>query len=227
MHKEIDGIKIEIIKKNIKNLHLYVKTPDGRVVVSAPKYLSYERILEFVHSKIVWIREQQVKILSQPHYEEKQYVDGDFIYVIGKKYALKVEYGFKKNQITMSDDILTLSLKKEFTQKQKEKLIKEYYREILKKVIEIYLPKWENITNLHCESWQTKDMKTRWGTCNTTTRTIWFSLGLAQKPIECIEYVILHELSHLKVKCHGKDFKAILDKFMPEWREVKKKLNLI
>lgn len=89
----------------------------------------------------------------------------------------------------------------------------------------IYLPKWEKITGLYCNSWQTKYMTTRWGTCNTNTRKIWFNLQLAKKPIECLEYVVLHELAHLKVRNHGKDFIAIMDQYMPYWRETKKLLN--
>ena len=96
---------------------------------------------------------------------------------------------------------------------------------MLKEKIELYLPKWEQITVLYCDSWQTKYMTTRWGTCNTATKKIWFNLQLAKKPVECLEYVMLHELAHLKVRNHGKDFVAILDKYMPYWRETRKLLN--
>lgn len=96
---------------------------------------------------------------------------------------------------------------------------------MLKEKIEIYLPKWESITGLHCDSWQTKYMTTRWGTCNTNTRKIWLNLQLAKKPTECLEYVILHELTHLKIRNHSKDFVAIMDHYMPYWRDIKQKLN--
>jgi len=96
---------------------------------------------------------------------------------------------------------------------------------VLKEKIALYLPKWEKATNLYCDSWQTKYMTTRWGTCNTDTKKIWFNLQLAKKPIECLEYVILHELAHLKEKTHNSDFVAILNAYMPNWREIKKKLN--
>ena len=96
---------------------------------------------------------------------------------------------------------------------------------MLKEKIELYLPKWEQISGLYCDSWQTKYMTTRWGTCNTATKKIWFNLQLAKKPVECLEYVMLHELAHLKVRNHGKDFVAILDKYMPYWRETRKLLN--
>lgn len=225
MHTEINGISIEIIKKNIKNMHLYVQPPDGKVQVSAPKHLSDESILMFVRTKIGWIRKQQEKFKNQPRQTERQYVSGESFYVLGKQYYLQVEYSYKGNSLVLSGDKAIITVRKESTPKQREYFVREWYREILKAEIEKYLPKWEKKTGLYCDSWQTKYMTTRWGTCNTNTKKIWFNLQLAKKPVECIEYIILHELAHLKVKNHGNDFVAILDSYMPYWRETKKKLN--
>lgn len=225
MHTEINGISVEIIKKNIKNMHLYVQPPDGKVQVSAPKHLSDESILMFVRTKIGWVRKQQEKFKNQPRQTERQYVSGESFYVLGKQYYLQVEYSYKGNSLVLSGDKAILTVRKESTPKQREAFVREWYREILKAEIEKYLPKWEKKTGLYCDSWQTKYMTTRWGTCNTNTKKIWFNLQLAKKPVECIEYIILHELSHLKVKNHGNDFVAILDSYMPYWRETKKKLN--
>ena len=225
MHTEINGISVEIIKKSIKNMHLYVQPPDGKVQVSAPKHLSDESILMFVRTKIGWIRKQQEKFKNQPRQTERQYVSGESFYVLGKQYYLQVEYSYKRNSLILSGDKAILTVRKESTPKQREAFVREWYREILKAEIEKYLPKWEKKTGLYCDCWQTKYMTTRWGTCNTNTKKIWFNLQLAKKPVECIEYIILHELAHLKVKNHGNDFVAILDSYMPYWRETKKKLN--
>ncbi len=225
MHTEINGISIEIIKKNIKNMHLYVQPPDGRVQVSAPNHLSDESIFMFIRTKIWWIKKQQEKFKNQPRQTERQYVSGESFYVLGKQYYLQVEYGYKGNSLVLSGDKAILTVRKESTPKQREAFVREWYREILKAEIKKYLPKWERKTRLYCDSWQTKYMTTRWGTCNTNTRKLWFNLQLAKKPIECIEYVILHELAHLQVKNHGSDFIAILDRYMPNWREIKKMLN--
>jgi predicted metal-dependent hydrolase len=111
------------------------------------------------------------------------------------------------------------------TVEQRGRWVNEWYREQLKEKIQKYLPKWEAITGLYPSSWQTKYMTTRWGTCNTKTGKIWFNLQLAKKPVECLEYVILHELVHLKVKNHGPDFVAMMDLHMPYWRDVRKNLN--
>ena len=225
MQIEISGIKIEVQKKNIKNLHLVVAPPDGKVRVSAPMHLSDESITMFVRTKLSWIKKQQQKFEKQPRQAEREYVSGETLYLFGQQYFLRVEYSYKGNLLVLEGNEAILTVRKESNAKQREAFVNEWYRSKLKEKIEIYLPKWERITGLHCDSWQTKYMTTRWGTCNTNTRKIWLNLQLAKKPIECLEYVILHELAHLKVRNHSKDFVAIMDQYMPYWRETKKLLN--
>lgn len=225
MQIEISGIEIEVQKKNIKNLHLIVAPPDGRVRVSAPMHLSDDSIKMFVRTKLCWIKKQQEKFEKQPRQSEREYVSGETLYVFGQQYFLRVEYSYKGNSLVLSGNEAILTVRKESTAKQREAYVNEWYRALLKEKIEIYLPKWENITGLYCDSWQTKYMTTRWGTCNTNTRKIWLNLQLAKKPIECLEYVILHELAHLKVRNHSKDFVTIMNQYMPYWREKKQLLN--
>lgn len=225
MNVLISDIQIEIIKKDIKNMHLSVLPPDGKVRVSAPNNLSDESIIMFVKTKLGWIKKQQEKFEQQPRQSEREYVSGETLYVWGHQYYLQVEYNQKKNSLVLEGNKAILSVRKESTVKQREKFVNEWYRSLLKTEVEKYLPKWEAITGLYCDSWQSKYMTTKWGTCNTSTRKIWLNLQLAKKPIECLEYVILHELAHLKVKNHGADFVAILDLHMPYWRECKKMLN--
>lgn len=221
----VSGIRIEVQKKNIKNLHLVVSPPDGIVRVSAPMHLSEESITMFVRTKLGWIKKQQMKFAMQPRQSKREFVSGETLYVWGKQFFLRVEYSYKGNALVLNGNQAILTVRKESTAKQREAFVNEWYRTLLKEKIEIYLPKWENITGLHCDSWQTKCMTTRWGTCNTNTRKIWLNLQLAKKPIECLEYVILHELGHLKVRSHNEDFVAFMDQYMPYWRETKKLLN--
>lgn len=225
MQIEISGIKIEVQKKNIKNLHLVVAPPDGKVRVSAPMHLSDESITMFVRTRLGWIKKQQEKFNSQPRQTEREYVSGETLYVFGQQYFLRVEYSYKGNSLVLSGKDAILTVRKESTAKQRQAYVNEWYRALLKEKIEIYLPKWEQITGLYCDSWQTKYMTTRWGTCNTSTKKIWFNLQLAKKPVKCLEYVMLHELAHLKVRNHGKDFVAILDQYMPYWGEIREDLN--
>ena len=225
MQIQIADISVEIIKKKIKNMHLSVLPPNGKVRVSAPLTMPDEAIAMFVRTKLGWIRKQQAKFEAQPRQSEREFVSGETLYVWGRQYFLQVEHSYKGNSLVLDGNKAILTVRKESTTKQREAFVNEWYRGLLKAEVEKYLPKWEKITGLYCSSWQSKYMTTRWGTCNTNTRKIWLNLQLAKKPIECLEYVILHELAHLKVKNHGADFVAILDRYMPYWRELKKQLN--
>ena len=225
MQIQVANISIEVIKKNIKNMHLSVLPPDGKVRVSAPITLSDDSIAMFVRTKLDWIRKQQEAFRNQPRQSERQYVSGETFYLWGKQYYLQVEYSYQGNSLILSGNKAVLTVRKESTAKQRENYVREWYREQLKEKISKVLPKWEKITDLHPESWQTKYMTTKWGTCNTKTHKIWLNLQLAKKPPECLEYVVLHELAHLRVKNHGPEFIAILDQYMPFWRDIKKLLN--
>lgn len=221
----VSNISVEVIRNNIKNMHLSVLPPDGRVRVSAPTQLTDEAITMFVRTKLGWIKKQQEKFQQQPRQSERQYVSGETLYVWGKQYFLQVEYSYKGNALTLSGDKAILTVRKESSPKQRESFVNEWYRNLLKQEVAKYLPKWEKTTGLYCSSWQSKYMTTKWGTCNPTSKKIWLNLQLAKKPIECLEYVILHELAHLKVHNHGPEFTAILDQYMPYWREHKRRLN--
>ena len=212
-------------RKNIKNMHLAVLPPDGRVRVSAPTQLTDEAITMFVRTKLGWIKKQQEKFQQQPRQSERQYVSGETLYVWGKQYFLQVEYSYKGNALTLSGDKAILTVRKESSPKQRGSFVNEWYRSLLKQEVAKYLPKWEKTTGLYCSSWQSKYMTTKWGTCNPTSKKIWLNIQLAKKPIECLEYVILHELAHLKVHNHGPEFTAILDQYMPYWRDHRCRLN--
>lgn len=224
MTLNISGIPIEIHKKKIKNIHLYVKPPNGSVTVSAPLRMSDEAIERFVRNKINWIKKHIAKFENQPRQTKREYVSGETLYVWGKQYYLQTEYG-NRNMLALSGDRAVLTVRKESTIAQREKFVREWYRELLKAEIARLLPKWERITGLKASGWQTKYMTTRWGTCNTRTGKIWLNLQLAKKTPECLEYVILHELVHLVEKRHNERFASLMDKYMPMWREVKAALN--
>lgn len=220
----ISGIPIEVCKKGIKNMHLYVKPPNGNVVVSAPLSMSDEAIERFVRTKTSWIKKQIAKFDNQPRQSEREYVSGETLYVWGKQYYLQTEFG-NKNSILLSGDKAILTVRKESTADQREIFVREWYRGLLKTEIARLLPKWEKITGLKVTGWQTKYMTTRWGTCNTNTGKIWLNLQLAKKTPECLEYVILHELIHLVEKTHNARFVSLMDQYMPMWREAKVSLN--
>lgn len=220
----IAGISILVNKKNIKNMHLYVKPPNGDVVISAPLGMSDDAIERFARMKLGWIMRQQEKFQTQARQSKREYVSGETLYVWGKQYFLQTEHG-NKNTLFLSGEKAILTVREESTAEQRDNFVREWYRELLKVEMERLLPKWENITGLRASSWQSKYMTTRWGTCNTETRKIWINVQLAKKPIECLEYIILHELVHLIEKKHDAKFIAQMDKYMPLWRELKVTLN--
>lgn len=225
MQIDVSGMKIELILKNVKNINLSVK-PDGSVSVSAPILMPKNKIIEFISSKADWIKRHQEKFLRTTPIQkyERSYNTGETIYLWGEPYELVVESG-QRNNVFVCENAILLLRRQNGTIEQREKQLNEWYREQLKEKVTGIISTWEDKTGLKCSSWQIKNMKTRWGTCNTKTKKIWISLQLAKKPIICLEYVILHELVHTRVGNHGKDFKLIMDKYMPEWRDIRKMLN--
>jgi predicted metal-dependent hydrolase len=218
----LDEIPVEVERKKIKNLHLYVKPPYGDVKVTAPKYVSDKEIKAFIEARRDWIIENVEKIKAVPVIS---YDTGDRIPIWGEFYTLSVLEDTRYSLTAHENGTADLIVREGCTQEQKEAFILEWYRKELTERVEILLPKWEAYTGLHCSGWQSKDMKSRWGTCNTKTKKIWLNVRLAEHPVECLEYVILHELAHTVVPNHGSEFKDILNKYMPEWKQYRKLLN--
>ena len=220
----VANIEVELIRKKIKNMHLYIMRPDGKVRITAPKTLAEKRIIEFISSRIDWIRDQQAKILSEPRSKPLTYSSGEEITVFGKRYILEITEG-KKNDFTFFGEKATLVCKQGTPAEKREAIVEKALREALYAKITPLFAKWEAITQLKASSFQIKKMKTRWGTCNTRTKKIWLNLELAHKSDECIEYVIMHELAHLRAPNHGKEFIAIMNYYMPRWQELRALLN--
>ncbi|MDR2927462.1 MAG: M48 family metallopeptidase [Cytophagaceae bacterium] len=224
---KIQNIEIEIVKKKIKNLHLSVLPPSGTVRISAPLSVSDENIRLFAASKISWIRAQQNKFATQLRHSEREYVSGETIYIWGKQYFMQVEYSYKSNNFLLDGEKVILTVRKESTAKQRRNYVNEVLRQYMKDEINQLLPVLEQKTGLKCKRWLVKYMKTRWGTYSDVTGTISLNLQLVHKPIECLEYIIVHELGHTIYRSHGKDFIAYVDTYLPYWREIKNKLNTL
>lgn len=220
----VSGIEVELIRKSVKNMHLYVLRPDGKVRISAPTRLSEKRIIDFVSSHIDWIIAKQNAILDEPRVAPLTYISGEIITFFGESYTLEIIESHR-NGLSFSGSKAILSCKASATTERREEIVEKAFREALYEKTAPLFEKWEAITGLHASSYQIKKMKTRWGTCNTRTKKIWLNLELAKKPVECIEYVIMHELAHLSVSNHGKDFQELMDRYMPLWKDLRKKLN--
>lgn len=221
----ISGIPIEVQKKNIKNMHLQVKPPDGHVVISAPISVDDKAIEAYARTQLGFIKRSITKFQEQPRASKRQYVTGETMYIWGKPYYLVFKADNQKNSFEIQNQNVILSMSSKSTVKQRDAFVREEYRKLLKAEIEKKLPKWEQQTGLKCDSWQTKYMVTKWGACNTGKKKLWFNLQLAQKLPRCLDYIILHELTHLITRKHDDTFIADMDRFMPNWREIRKELN--
>jgi predicted metal-dependent hydrolase len=221
----INNIEIEVQKKKIKNLHLSVLPPQGRVRISAPQNMNDEAVRMFAITKISWIKKQQDKFRNQARQCKRQYVSGESVYLWGKRYRLDVIYSNVRNDITIKGDRLILQVREASTVEQRANVLNAWYREHIKREIPNLLDKWQKIIGVTALDWGVKNMKTRWGTCNVKDKRIWLNLQLAKKYPQCLEYVVVHELVHLLEKNHNKIFIAYMDKFLPDWRTTKEELN--
>lgn len=225
-NKVIGGIEVEIIKKkNLKNLYIRVNPPLGKVVISAPVLCSDDEIRSFVLKKMPEINRVREKFKSQPRLSEREYVSGESYYLWGNPYRLEVVYGAKKTSVRKTTNKIILEVPDNTDLEKRRFALNEWYRSELKRVLDIISVKCEKRTDLKASEYLVKNMKTRWGTCNIDKRRIWINLQLVKKPMECLEYVLIHELVHLVEKNHTHKFYALVEQYCPTWKEVRKRLN--
>ena len=224
MQLKMSDVTVEIIRKDIKNMHLRVQPPDGRVVLSVPHSVSDAAIDGFVASKLAWIRRQRADVAAQMRQTQREGVTGETMYVWGKQCFLAVVEGVSYS-IDIAGQNARFTVRAGSSSEQREAHMREWYREELCREVERLLPVREERTGYKVCERKTKYMKTRWGSCNPNARRIWLNVQLAKYPIECLEYVILHELAHFVEKSHGSEFIAVMDEFMPAWRSIRKELN--
>lgn len=155
---------------------------------------------------------------------ERQYISGETYYIWGKQFYLLFQDS-SRNYLKQDGDKIILGMRQSSTSVQRQNYVREEFRKILIKQLDRLVPKWEEITGLYCDSYKTKFMLTRWGTCNAKAKRIWINLQMVEKPLECLEYIILHELVHLKISNHRSDFVEMMTKYMPDWKDRKTLLN--
>lgn len=229
MHSEeliIGGLPIEIIRKSsLKNLYIRINPPEGNVTVSTPTELADEDIKLFIIKRLPEINKVREKMLSQERQSKREYVSGESHYLWGKPYRLQVVYDGKRHSIIKTPTKIIMTVPKGADIKTREKYFIEWYRQELKGVLDLVIESCEKKTGLHANEYRIKNMRTKWGTCNIDKRRIWINLQLAKKPIECLEYVVIHELVHLIEKNHTNRFRALVEEYCPTWKEAKKILE--
>ena len=221
----VADMTVRVIRKPIKHLHLRLVPPDASVQVSAPLHLSDERIREAVLERLAWIKAKQATFATRAVPAVKQYITGEMHYYCGHPYRLEVIEGVGKQQVVLNGDVLKMTVAVASSLEKRAALMDAFYRTTLKAMMPVLLAKWQPIMGVQANDWGIKAMKTRWGTCNTRDKRIWLSLMLAKTPVECIEYVLVHELTHLLERNHTPRFHALMTHFLPNWPALKQQLN--
>ena len=222
----VSDISVDVIKKDIKNIHLAVYPPTGRVRLSSPQSMRSESLRLFVISKLGWIRKHIRNMNSQIREPEREYIQGESHWVQGQRYLMNIIEEEKPPKVKIRNKkYLDLYVRPGSDKVKREEVIKEWYRELLKKQIPSLIKKWEEELEVEIADWGVKQMKTKWGSCNVDDRRIWLNLELAKKPKHSLDDVVLHEMVHLKERHHNDRFKELLDHYMPSWRQRREELN--
>jgi predicted metal-dependent hydrolase len=222
----VGGIHVQVVRKDIKNLHLGVHPPEGHVRVAVPMHVTDERIRLAIVDKLSWIKKQQANFLAQPRQSAREMVTGESHYFFGKSYRLEVVEQAGKHKIELvGSNKIRLTVTPNTSTESRLTLMNEWYREQLKQVIPKLLEQWQSKIGVKANDWGVKKMKTKWGSCNIEAKRIWLNLDLAKKPPECLEYILVHELVHILERRHNSRFVAYMDEFMPKWRHNREVLN--
>ncbi|MDK1119551.1 MAG: SprT family zinc-dependent metalloprotease [Anaerolineae bacterium] len=222
----VNNIEVQIVRKDIKNLHLAVYPPDGRVRVAVPNHVTDENVRLAVIEKLNWIKKQQAHFETQSRQSEREMVSGETHYVWGKRYRIEVIERWGKHEINFKNNVwLRLLVSPNTSRTNRERVMNEWHRAKIKQRIPDLIEKWEPIIGVQVQDWGVKKMKTKWGSCNINAERVWLNLELAKKPAECLEYILVHEMVHLLERLHNDVFRAHMNKFMPLWSFHRSVLN--
>jgi predicted metal-dependent hydrolase len=217
---------VEIVRKDIKNFHLAVYPPKGRVRVAAPLRLNDEAVRLAVISRLSWIRKQQERFQQQDRQSAREMETGESHYYKGHRYRLDVIEHHGRPRVALSNNSrMELRIRPGTDRDEREAMLHRWYRRRLRELLPSFVAKWEPQVGVNVAETRIKKMKTRWGTSNAEARRIWLNLELAKKPLSCLEYILLHEMVHFLERHHSERFRELMDKLMPQWRLHRAELN--
>jgi len=223
---QLKDISIKCVQKDIKNTHLSVYPPNGKVVLVTPKNIRLEVARAYAISKINWIRNQQLKFKKQLRQSSLKFITRESHFLWGRLYLMKLVYKKKEKPFVIQDGkfiILTVPPRTSFA--KRAKIIHNWHKTLLRDFVFLLIQKWEKKLNVKVSNYFIQKMKTRWGSCNTVSRSIRLNTELVKKPKDLVEYVVVHELAHLIEPKHNTRFINILDKYYPSWRDARSTLN--
>ena len=222
----VSGLPVEIVRKAIKNLHLGVYPPNGRVRVAAPVKIHDEAVRLAVISRLGWIKRQRKRFHAQERQSAREYVSRESHYFLGRRYLLNVVESDGPSKVSRKGHAtLELQISKQADRHRREQILLAWYRKNLKALIPPLIAKWEAKMGMTVESWGVRRMKTKWGSCNSADRRIWLNLELAKKPVRCLEYILVHEMVHLIERRHNDRYIALMNQFLPSWRKCRDELS--
>jgi predicted metal-dependent hydrolase len=223
---QINDLDIEIVRKEIKNLHVAVYPPNGYIRVATPAQLHDEQVRLAVVSRLPWIRKQQTRLRNQVRQSAREMLDGESHFLWGQRYRLKVVERPGRPEIRLRGSAtLELCIPSDAGRDRREAVLTEWYRVHLKAAVPALIAKWQPVLGVDVNAWGVRKMKTRWGSCNTDTGKLWLNLELAKKPPRTLEYILVHEMTHLIERHHNDRFTALLDAYLPQWRTYRDELN--
>ena len=225
-HIDIRGITVEVIRKDIKNLHIGVYPPSGRVRVAAPLAFDDTTVRMAVISRIGWIQRQQATFTKQDRQSQREFVTGESHYFSGRRYRLDVIERDAPPKVWLPNNTkIALSVRPGSDRDTREAMMHRWYRQHLRAQIPPLLEKWETKIGVSVNEVRIKKMKTLWGSCNIEAKRIWLNLELAKKPESCLVYILVHEMVHLLERKHNDRFHELMDGFLPQWRAFRDELN--
>ncbi|MFA5914914.1 MAG: SprT family zinc-dependent metalloprotease [Burkholderiales bacterium] len=221
----LGDIAVDVVLKDIKNVHLSVHPPSGRVRIAAPRRMKLDTIRVFAVSKLAWIRQQQRKLRAQERETPREYLDRESHYLWGKRYLLRISERDLAPGLALSHSRMILTVRAGTDEAAKEAIVALWYRQQIRAAASDLIAKWEPLLGVSVNRVFVQQMKTRWGSCNPHARAIRLNTELAKKPKECLEYIVVHEMAHLIEPTHNARFVALMDRFMPKWQFLRQKLN--
>lgn len=227
MHAQIQlgGLSVDVLRKDIKNVHLSVHPPTGRVTISAPSHMSLDTIRVFAVAKLPWIRQHQQKLQEQTRETPREYLNRESHYVWGRRYLLKITEADEAPSVELAHRQLHLTMRPGTDPARRQEIIEDWYREQLRQAVPPIIRRWEPILGVRVSGFFVQRMKTKWGSCNAEAGTIRLNTDLARKPAECLEYLVVHEMTHLLERRHNERFVTLMHQFMPRWRSCQQELN--
>ena len=227
MHQiDVNGFVVDVVRKDIKHLHLAVYPPNGRIRVAVPMHVNDEAVRLAVITRLAWIKRQQENFEQQERQTPRQYVSGETHYYQGRRYRLNVIEHDGTNRVEiLNNQFIDLYVRPGSTIDQRRRVITEWYRTDLRQSIPPLIEKWETEMGVKVAEWGIKQMKTRWGTCNIQASRIWINLELAKKSPRCLEYIVVHEMVHLLERLHNDHFRELLSRYFPQWQFIRDELN--